>query len=148
MMNRRSFFLSAAALVAVPAVAFAGKPQVFTRNGAALSGYDAVSYFSGGPTKGSDKFSTKWKGATWRFSSAENLAAFKASPQKYAPQYGGYCAFAVANGLTAPADPKAYHIRGGKLYVNLSPAVLARWKQDIPGFVASANQNWPKVLNK
>jgi hypothetical protein len=149
-MNRRTLLALAAflpaALAAAPA--FAGKSEIFTGlvDGVAVGGYDAVSYFSGKPLEGSKEFSTKWKNTEWRFASAANLKAFTASPEKYAPQYGGYCAFAVSKGATAKGDPMAWTVNDGKLYLNYSTAVREEWRSDIPGNVAAANGNWPKVL--
>ena len=147
-MNRR-IFLTAIALTLVPTLARAASPEIYTGlvNGVAVGGYDAVSYFSdGGPKQGSEQFSTDWKGAKWRFSSGKNLAAFKAAPEKYAPQYGGYCAYAVSKGATAKGDPSAWTLVDGKLYLNYSKVVRSIWRQDIPGNVAKASANWPRVL--
>ena len=146
-MNRRTMLASLLAFAVIPASAALAKPANYISGGAALSGYDAVAYFQGGPKKGTKEFTTTYSGATYRFSSAANLASFKASPGKYAPAYGGYCAYAVANGLTAPGDPKAWSIRGGRLYVNLNQNVKKRWLANPAGYISSANRNWPKVLN-
>ena len=127
----------------------AAEPEIFTDDAtsAAVSGYDAVSYFNAsGPQKGDAKFMTEWKGTKWQFSSAENLAAFQATPEKFAPQYGGYCAFAVSKGSTAPGDPLAWTVHDNKLYLNLSAGVQKMWQKDIPGNIISANANWPNVL--
>jgi YHS domain-containing protein len=114
----------------------------------AVGGYDAVAYFKAGrPVAGSDQFSTEHKGATWRFSSKENLDAFRTNPAAYAPQYGGYCAWAVALGYTAPGDPEVWKIVNGKLYLNYDRSVQAKWEKDIPGFIAKGDRNWPGVLN-
>ena len=86
--------------------------------------------------------------ATFRFSSAANLAKFKASPAAYAPQYGGYCAWAVANGYTAKGDPKQWRIVNGKLYLNYNAEIQSRWVKDIPGFIRKGDANWPAVLEK
>jgi YHS domain-containing protein len=111
--------------------------------------YDAVAYFtSGKPVEGSKAFEYKYKGVTWRFASADNLAAFKADPTKYAPQYGGYCAWAVSQGYTAKGDPKAWKIVNGKLYLNYNLDIQKKWEQDVPGLVAKGDSNWPKVLDK
>lgn len=113
----------------------------------AVSGYDPVAYFTQGrPVGGHGDLEHDWNGATWRFSSAENLAAFKANPEAYAPQYGGYCAWAVSQGYTAKSDPDAWRIVDGKLYLNYSKDIQKRWAQDIPGNIAKADMNWPKVL--
>jgi YHS domain len=149
-MRRRTLIALAviAPLVTVSGTALAGKAETDTgaMEGIALGGNDAVSYFSGTPAKGSDEFSTDWKGAKWKFASAANRDAFTASPDKYAPQYGGYCAYAVSKGATAPGDPNAWTVQDGKLYMNYSPAVKVTWSKDIPGNITKANGNWPKVL--
>ena len=115
----------------------------------AVSGYDAVAYFTEGkPVKGESDFEYDYMGATWRFSSAENLEAFKADPEKYAPQYGGYCAWAVSQNYTAKGNPNNWTIVDGKLYLNYNDEIQARWEKDIPGFIAKANENWPGVLDQ
>jgi YHS domain-containing protein len=90
----------------------------------------------------------EWNGATWRFSSADNLNSFKSNPQAYAPQYGGYCAWAVSQGYTASSDPQAWRIHDGKLYLNYSEGVQKTWAQDVTGNITKADTNWPKVLDK
>ncbi len=113
----------------------------------AVSGYDAVAYFTQGePAKGSNDFQTEYKGVAWKFASQENLDLFKADPEKYAPQYGGYCAYAVAQGTTASADPLQWKIVDEKLYLNYNADIRKRWEQDIPGYIVKANSNWPKLM--
>ncbi len=115
--------------------------------GAAVKGYDVVAYFTEAkPVEGSRDHVYEWQDATWRFSNEEHLAEFKQSPEKYAPQYGGYCAYAVSKGSTAPIDPEAWKIVDGKLYLNYSKDIQAIWEKDIPGYVSKADQNWPKIL--
>lgn len=109
---------------------------------AAVGGYDAVSYFGGKPVEGSDSFTMQYKGATWKFASAANLAAFKADPDKYAPQYGGHCAWAAANNYRFAGDPKVWRIVDGKLYLNYNRDVQVKWEKDIPGLIAKGNTNW------
>jgi YHS domain-containing protein len=141
----------AAVPLAAPGIALAAKPPIYTPalSNVAIGGYDAVAYFTAGkPTRGSDDFKTEWRGATWKFASAANLAKFKANPGAYAPQYGGYCAWAVANGYTAKGDPLQWKIVGGKLYLNYNSEIQSRWVKDIPGFIAKGNSNWPTVLDK
>jgi YHS domain-containing protein len=136
------------ALFAAPAFA---KDPVYTGalSTLAVSGYDPVAYFKAGkPVEGKSDFEYKWQGATWRFASAGNLAAFKADPAAYAPQYGGYCAWAVSQGYTASSDPKAWRIVGKKLYLNYSKKVQSTWQADVPGNIAKADKNWPAVLDK
>jgi YHS domain-containing protein len=113
----------------------------------AVSGYDPVAYFKAGkPVEGAARYEYKWNGATWRFASAANLAAFKTNPQSFAPQYGGYCAWAVSQGYTASTDPTAWRIVDNKLYLNYSHGVQRQWAEDIPGNIAKGDRNWPKVL--
>jgi len=133
-------------LVAMPV--HAAKPINTTFFGnLAIKGYDPVAYFvDGKPVKGSSEHSLEWNGATWRFNSEANRAAFAADPERYAPQYGGYCAWAVSQGETADIDPEAWRIVDGKLYLNFDEKVQKTWESDIPGFIRRADRNWPKVL--
>lgn len=113
----------------------------------AVGGYDPVAYFTqGAPVEGSSDHTFSWKGAQWRFASAENLATFRANPEHYAPQYGGYCAYAVSQGSTAPGDPLQWTIVNDRLYLNVNASIQARWAQDIPGYIAKADANWPALL--
>lgn len=115
----------------------------------AVSGYDPVAYFDQGkPVEGSGEHEYEWNGATWRFANEDNLAAFRENPQKYAPQYGGYCAWAVSQGYTASSDPEVWRIVDEKLYLNYSKSVQQTWAQDIPGNITKADANWPGVLDK
>ena len=146
-MLMRVMVLVAAAFFAASAVA--QKPQTFSDRSGAIRGYDPVAYFTqGGPVKGSEKFSHQWQGATWLFASAENRDSFAAEPGRFAPQYGGYCAYGVAQGYAPEIDPSAWSIVEGKLYLNYSPSVRERWKTDIPGYIRKADANWPKVLQR
>lgn len=129
----------------------AAKAPVYTSafNNVAVEGYDAVAYFTEGrPVKGSAQFRTTYNGAEFHFASAANLARFKANPAAYAPQYGGYCAWAVSQGYTAKGAANHWKIVGGKLYLNYIGDIQAKWNKDIPGFIGRANGNWPTVLNK
>ena len=128
----------------------AAKDPVYTGflSSLAVSGYDPVAYFTEGkPAKGNDQYTFEWKGEMFKFASAENLSAFRADPEKYAPQYGGYCAYAVSEGYTASTVPEAWAIVEDKLYLNYSLGVRKQWAKDIPGRIAAANKNWPGVLN-
>ncbi len=149
---RRHILIALLAVACVSATpALAAKDEIFTRtfSSLAVSGYDPVAYFQEGrPVEGSDQFTLSWMGATWRFASAANQAAFEADPEAYAPQYGGYCAWAVSQGYTASTDPEAWHIEAGKLYLNYSKSVQSRWAQDIPGNITKGDANWPKVLSE
>jgi len=152
MPNRRQFLT--ATVAAIPAAslfglpAFAAQPEVYAENGVAIDGTDAVTYFTEGkPVAGTAEHSVSWNGAEWRFSSAENKAAFEAAPQDYAPQFGGYCAYAVSKGYTAPTVPEAWTIHDGKLYLNFSLRARELWSEDIPGNIQKGEANWPDVLN-
>lgn len=115
--------------------------------GLAIRGADPVAYFTqGGPVAGSAEFAYTWNNATWQFASAENRDLFAANPEQYAPQYGGFCAWAVSQGYTASTDPNAWRIVDGKLYLNYNQGVQRRWERDIPGNINKANANWPGVL--
>lgn len=113
-------------------------------NSIALKGFDPVAYFQEGkPIAGSSNFTHEWANVNWQFSSEENRDLFAKNPEKYAPQYGGFCAWAVSRGYTAPIDPNAWKIVEGKLYLNANQRIHRRWERDIPGNIQSANRNWP-----
>ncbi len=131
-MNKRQFLLATMALAAATVPARAAEPEVFTGlvPGVAVGGHDPVSYFKdGAPKEGSDTFTTEWQGAKRHFSSTENLAVFQQNPQSYAPQYGGYCAYAVSKGYTAKGEPLAWTVVDGKLYLNYSLEVRYQRKE-------------------
>lgn len=144
--TRRTTLALLAATAASPV--FAAKPEVFVGNGGfAINGYDPVGYFNmSKPVEGSTAHQSQYMGATFLFANAENKATFDAAPADYAPQYGGYCAYAVSKGYTAKTDPNAWSVVDNKLYLNYSRTVRALWKRDIPGHIASADANWPAVL--
>ena len=120
---------------------------VYVEDGVAIKGADPVAYFTEDTyVQGSDEFTHEWDGATWYFASAENRDAFASEPEAYAPQYGGFCAWAVSQGNTAPIEPTAWKIVDGKLYLNYNADIQARWSEDIPGNIAKADENWPGVL--
>lgn len=115
----------------------------------AVEGYDTVAYFKEGKAvKGKDAFKTRYKGADWLFSSEENLKEFQSNPEKYRPQYGGYCAWAVSQGYTAGVDPKAWSIFKGRLYLNYNRSIQNRWLSDKENLIRKGNENWPDVLKK
>jgi len=114
---------------------------------AAIKGYDTVAYFTEGkPVKGLAQYSVQYQDATWHFSSEENQQLFMAAPEKYAPQYGGYCAYAIARGTTASIKPKYFTVHHGKLYLNYNKGVQKRWQKDKRGYIKKANKNWPGLL--
>ena len=115
----------------------------------ALGGYDVVAYFTdtkNAPVKGDKAYFTQWNGTTWLFASAENLKRFTANPQSYAPQFGGYCAYAVSRGYTAPVEPDQFTIHQGKLYLNYNAAVNHTWRANMEGYIKSATGHWPGLL--
>ena len=112
----------------------------------AIKGYDPVAYFTRGEaTKGTDAHSLSWEGATWHFASAEHRALFKASPERYAPQYGGHCAFAVAKGDLVKIDPEAWSIVNDKLYLNYSASIQRKWEAQQEQFIQQADARWPEI---
>lgn len=145
-----AFLLALALLGALGAGAARAAAPVNTNwRGLAIKGYDAVAYFEEGkPVAGKAEHAFAWMGATWRFASARNLDRFRARPAHYAPQYGGYCAWAVSQGYTADIDPDAWKIVDGKLYLNYNKSVQANWEKDVPGNVAKADANWPGIAGK
>ena len=137
--------VSGLALTLASVAAFA-IPPVFSTSDGAIRGYDPVAYFNQNkPVKGQTRLTHRWNDTDWHFATQANLDAFKADPEKYAPQYGGYCAYGVAQGYTPETDPAAFKVVDGKLYLNLSKQVAKKWSQDIPGYVKDANQNWPQL---
>jgi hypothetical protein len=122
------------------------KPVNTDSAGLALHGYDAVAYFTERkPVKGAASFEHEWNGATWRFASAANRDRFAQAPETFAPQFGGYCAWAVSRNYTADTDPEVFDIVNGKLYLNYSSLVQLRWKVDRTGNIRKAGQNWPNL---
>ena len=129
--------------------AVAQKAAVFTPVEGAIHGYDPVAYFKEGkPMKGDTKYKYTWNAADWYFTSQQNLEAFKANPEKFAPQYGGYCAYGLADGHKAPTDPEAWSIVDKKLYLNYNKAVQQSWKKKQGEFIQSADKKWPLLKDK
>ena len=154
MTDRRLFLVGVSSLFIAgsffaPFLAFAQKTKIFAdeKTGVAMNGYDPVAYFvENAPVKGNGENSYEWSGAIWHFSSAKNKEIFAAAPEKYAPQYGGYCAFAVSRGYSAPTIPEAFTIVDDKLYLNFSLKIQKRWRKDIEENIIKADKNWPDVL--
>lgn len=157
MTSRRIFLglaLSAAAvgaaslLIGNPATnpASAQQATVFTRDGLAVSGYDPVAYFTESkPVQGNPAIALDHGGARYIFSSEANREAFRKDPAKFAPQYGGYCAWAVSHGAKADADPTAWSIHEGRLFLNLNRSVHQSWVANLPANISRADANWPKL---
>ena len=142
-------FLGFAALAPIPAAAAEKDPVFATRGNLAIRGYDPVAYFTeGAAVKGSKDFTLGWQGADWRFASEENRDLFADDPDKYTPQYGGYCAWAVSRNYTAPTDPDAFTVVNGKLYLNYNRKIMEQWLEDRDANIESADGNWPAVLKE
>ena len=149
MLTRRILLAAAPAALLLPAAARAATPEVYAEGGVAIDGTDPTSYFTEGrPVPGDPAITLDWRGATWRFASAQARDLFAADPEAYAPQFGGYCAWAVAEGYTAATVPDAWEIVDGRLYLNFSRRIQRRWARDIPGNIARGEANWPAVLTK
>jgi hypothetical protein len=119
-------------------------PALEAKGGLALEGYDAVSYFEAAQARrGNRNYSFAWQGAQWHFESAAHRDAFAAAPERYAPRYGNYCAFAVSRGTTAHGDPQVWAIVDGQLYLNNNRFAQQLWNEDRPGNIAAADLNWP-----
>ena len=147
MMMIRRLAIGVAMAAAMSAAALAAGPEVnATSTGLALRGYDAVSYFKDGkPRAGDFNIVVEHEGAIYRFANEENKTAFMAEPAKYAPQYGGYCAFGAAIGKKFDGDPDVWKIVDNKLYLNLAPKVAELWGADIPGKIKAADGKWPMI---
>jgi len=121
----------------------------FEKSGVAIDGYDPVAYFKQNkPVKGSAAYTATHQGSTFHFASAANRDAFAAAPDKFAPQYGGFCAYAVASGYKAKIEHDAFTIVNGKLYLNYDQDIQRRWRRDIPGYIRKGDRDWPEVSTK
>ena len=115
-------------------------------NDLAIQGYDPVAYFTQEkPTIGSNDFTATYKNAIYLFSSEQNRDLIRASPAKYAPQFGGFCAYGVTKGRKFDTDPTAWRVVDGKLYLNLNKDVQKVWLENVPGYITNANQTWPTI---
>ncbi len=128
--------------------AYAGGDEIYTswRNDLSAGGFDVVSFHMGSPLKGDPKLSIEWKNAQWQFATKANLETFMAAPETYAPAYGGYCAWALAENKLAKGSPKYWTVKDGILYLNFNQKIQDRWLKDIDGFITKADANWPKIL--
>ena len=131
-------------LVAEPAEA--GPIYSGREDGVAIKGADPVAYFTEGrAVEGRAEHSLIWRGAEWRFASAANRALFEGDPERYAPRYGGFCAYAAANGQKAKIEPEAWSIVDGKLYLNYDRPIRERWNAKQSEYIAAADRNWPAI---
>lgn len=121
----------------------------FSLDGVAIRGYDPVAYFKENtPVEGSKQFSYSWEGTEWHFKNQENLNAFKSNPEKYAPQFGGYCAYGVSEDHKSPTEPAAFTIINDKLYLNYNQQVKKLWMKDTKARIEKAESNWVELKNK
>lgn len=128
---------------------FAQQSATFVQSGKAIRGYDPVAYFTESkPVKGNEKLVYNWNNTNWYFSSQQNLDMFKANPEKYTPQYGGYCAYGLSNGYKAPTDADAWTIENGKLFLNYNKEVREMWNKEKKERIEKADKNWPQVKDK
>ena len=155
--GRRALLALATATLLFSTAAQATQPAVNTlknsvfggRTDTAINGYDTVAYFTPGkPVMGQDALATDWMGAKWKFASQANLDLFMANPEKYAPQYGGYCAYGVANDNLVKVEPDQFTLRDGKLYLNFNAEVQAKWLKDPAGFIKTADAKFKTLLTK
>lgn len=139
-----TFFVSFVACKETPVA-----PVNTTSDGLAIKGYDPVAYVTEGmAVPGLAENDFRWKGAVWRFATSEHKALFKLDPERYAPRYGGYCAYAVSQGKTADIDPEAWTIVDNKLYLNLNKDVRGRWEKDRNAYIRQADMKWPHMIGK
>lgn len=145
----RAFVGAIFMLVLSVTASFADAELNTTSTGLALRGVDPVSYFTtGSPAAGDFKITAVYEGAIYRFVSEENKTAFVAAPEKYLPQYGGYCAMGVKMGKKLDGDPAVFTIVDGKLYLNVAPPVADMWRPDAPANIEAANKIWEDIKNK
>jgi hypothetical protein len=148
MPSRRTLLgLAATFPVLFAGAARAAEPPVFQRNGLAIGGTDPVAYArDGAPVQGDPGLAFEWMGARWSFANAENRDAFAAEPSRYAPAFGGYCAFAASRGYLAPTIPEAWSVHEGRLFLNASLRARELWLAELPGVIAAGEANWPAIL--
>lgn len=138
------------AILLLPAQASA-RDEIYTGtfSSKALNGYDTVAYFTEGKAvEGNERYSLKYKGAVWQFRNASNLKQFNTDPERYVPQYGGYCAWAVGHNYTAKGDPEAWSIVDNKLYLNYNTSIRKGWLKEKGNLIKQGDRNWPSVLNR
>ncbi|CUH50227.1 YHS domain-containing (seleno)protein [Ruegeria atlantica] len=144
----KHFILGAIAAVALlPAAHAQDMPVFYEADGAVMAGYDPVSYFlEETPVRGLPEYSVIWKGAEWHFASAENRDLFESNPRAFSPQFGGYCAYAMAQGILKSTDPMLWDMVEGRLYLTHSPEIEQLWRGDRAEYIHMAEENWPVVL--
>lgn len=142
----KQFLVSAVALVGMYCSASSQQNEIFVKDNAAIGGYDVVAYFKESkPVKGITEFNVMYKGVKWLFANKTNADLFKANPEKYEPQYGGYCAYGCSRGYKAKTSHDAWTIVDGKLYLNYNTDVRDSWNKDQQGYIKKADANWIKI---
>jgi len=131
-------------------MAHAENDPVYTswRNNIAVDGYDPITFFTGTPLQGNPQYQMEYMGAIWVFSSRANLDLFKTNPSVFAPQYGGYCAWAVAHGKLAKGSPENWYVEDGRLFLNFNDRIQKKWDKKRPDFIVRADNKWPDILKK
>jgi YHS domain-containing protein len=133
-------------LVLVSLYSFAQTSEVFSNESGAIKGYDPVAFFvESKAVKGTKEFTYEWNGALWHFANKKNKDLFVANPEKYAPQYGGYCAYGTADGHKAPTETDTWTVDNNKLYFNYNQKVKTLWDKDRASLIKKADEQWPKI---
>ncbi len=147
MLTRSSLFGALSAVFLACAAHAQDTPVYFAPEGMAMGGYDPVSYFEGDvPVQGQPEISVMWKGAEWHFASHQNRELFEGNPRAFAPQFGGYCSYAMAHGVLKSTDPSAWRVVDGRLYLTHSPEIEQMWRQDQGEYIQQAREYWPEIL--
>ena len=141
-MKAPTLFLAIALLAgAMPVIG--DEAPVFSTGAGAIDGYDPVAYFTvGKAVKGLEEVTYEWNGAKWHFSNVENREKFRGDPEKFAPEFGGYCAYAMTDGTYAAPKPEVFVIRDGALYLHYNEAIRKTWLKNVKGFIVGALENW------
>lgn len=146
-LKRRAFLGALATAPLVPGMAWAREPEIFQTGGVAINGADPVAYFQAAKADATGNgFKVLWRGARWHFDSKAAMSMFESNPEKYAPRFGGYCAFAASRGYLAPTIPEAWTVYEGRLYLNANLRARELWLRDVPGNIAKGEANWPGIL--
>lgn len=147
--NMKKVFLLSVLLVLATTFAIAQKAAVYNTDGLAIKGYDAVAFFTDNkPVKGDTAFKVRWQDAEWLFATAAHRDSFNINPEKYAPQFGGYCAYGTAEGHKAPTETDTWTVVNGKLYFNYNKKVQAMWMKDQQHLIEKATAQWPLIKDK
>ena len=148
LMNMLKHLMTMSMLAAISACSTLSTPTFANKDGA-IRGYDPVAYHTESmPVKGDSAYSYDYNDGVWYFSNEENLQLFSSDPERYAPVYGGYCAYGMSKGHVVSTDPNAWTIEDGRLYLNYSLGVRKTWLKDVPGNIEKANANWQEKTSQ